>query len=113
VVAGVGVGREPAWRVRLAVEAALKPWILSGRLRRGRPLAARVEAHPSLFTGLVGLAFSLAERGNLARVTVVKVGDLAPAKLLPPILLRPILFKPVKAILEVEPTQGKKLEAGR
>jgi len=92
-------------RVRLAVEAALKPWILSGGLRRERPLAARVEAHPSLFPQLVGLAYSLAERGCLARVTVVRVGNLAPARLLPPILLKPILFKPVKAILEAEPAQ--------
>lgn len=102
------MGREPAWRVRLAVEAALRPWILSGSLMRGEPLAARVEAHPSLFPQLVGLAYSLAERGYLARVTVVKVGDLAPARLLPPILLKPILFKPVKAILEAGPAQGKK-----
>jgi len=92
-------------RVRLAVEAALRPWILSGGLRRERPLAARVEAHPSLLPKLVGLAFSLAERGYSARVRVVRVGDLAPARLLPPILLRPILFKPVKAALEAEPTQ--------
>ena len=100
------MGWVAARRVRLAVEAALKPWILSGSLRRGRPLAARVEAHPSLFPKLVGLAFSLAERGILARVTVVRVGDLAPARLLPPILLRPILFKPVRAILEAGPARG-------
>jgi hypothetical protein len=94
------------------VEAALKPWILSGSLGCGEPLAARVEAHPSLFPQLVGLAFSLAERGYLARVRVVRVGDLAPARLLPPILLRPILFKPVKAILEAEPTRGEKARGG-
>jgi len=109
----VGGWRWSAWRVRLAVEAALKPWILSGGLGRGGPLAARVEANPSLFPQLVGLAYSLAERGYQTRVTVVRVGDLAPARLLPPILLRPILLKPVRVILEAEPTQGEKLGAGR
>jgi hypothetical protein len=100
------VGWAAARRVRLAVEAALRPWILSRGSARGGPLAARVEAHPSLLPKLVGLALSLAERGYSARVRVVRVGDLAPARLLPPILLRPILFRPVRAILEAGPARS-------
>jgi hypothetical protein len=65
-------------------------------------LVERYSAHPSLLKDLCALAFKLAERGYFARVRVIRVRDLAPAKLLPPFLLEPLSEKIVRLELEVE-----------
>jgi len=89
-------------RLRLAVEVELKPRILLPRRRVGRERAlAKAVAHPSLFPSLARLAFALAERGYRARVSLVRVGDLAPAELLPPFLLKPLAWRSARAVLEV------------
>jgi len=62
----------------------------------------RIPANPSLFGNLIDLSYRLARRGARARVRVVRVRDLALAKLLPPILAgRALGEKVVRLELEV------------
>ena len=108
---------EEEGRLRWAVEKAFipPPWLsqrgegaenqeiveISGKATQ-KESKAKVSAHPSLLENLSLLAFKLAERGYLARVRVIRVRDLGPAKLLPPFLLEPLSEKIVRLELEVE-----------
>jgi hypothetical protein len=103
-------------RLRWAVEKAFlpPPWLkprregaenqeiveISGKATQ-KEAKAKVSAHPSLLKDLCALALKLAERGYLARVRVIRLRDLAPAKLLPPFLLKPLSEKIVRLELEV------------
>jgi hypothetical protein len=102
-------------RLRWAVEKAFIPpsWLRSPREgaetpRRGqsrdnrkrKELKVKLSANPSLFKSLCALCFKLAERGYFARLKVIRVRDLAPAKLLPPFLLKPLSEKIVRLELE-------------
>jgi hypothetical protein len=62
----------------------------------------RIPVNPSLFGNLIDLSYRLARRGCLVKVRVVRVRDLALAKLLPPILTER-LEKVVRLELEVTP----------
>jgi hypothetical protein len=104
-------------RLRWAVEKAFipPPWLsqrgegaenqeiveISGKATQ-KESKAKVSAHPSLLENLSLLALKLAERGYLARVRVIRVRDLALAKLLPPFLLRSLSERIVRLELEVE-----------
>jgi hypothetical protein len=108
---------EEGGRLRWAVEKAFLP---PPRLRSPREGAetrvsrnkrnwARIErkvrkfaANPSLFSQLCALAFKLAERGYVVRLRVIRVRDLALAKLIPPFLLGPLGERVVRLELEVE-----------
>jgi hypothetical protein len=70
--------------------------------RKRKELKVKVSASPSLFKDLALLCYRLAERGYFARLKVIRVRDLAPAKLLPPFLLEPLSEKIVRLELEVE-----------
>jgi hypothetical protein len=109
---------EEEGRLRWALRKAFipPPWLRSPRegaetrVSRNKRNWARIErkvrkfaANPSLFKDLCLLAFKLAERGYLARVRVIRVRDLALAKLLPPFLLRSLSEKIVRLELEVYP----------
>jgi hypothetical protein len=63
----------------------------------------RTPANPSLFGNLIALSYRLAGRGCFVRVRVVRVRDLALAKLLPPILAERLGEKVVRLELEVTP----------
>jgi hypothetical protein len=63
-------------------------------------LKVKISGNPSLFKDLCALSYRLAERGYLARVRVIRVRDLKPAKLLPPFLLKPLSEKVVRLELE-------------
>jgi len=67
-------------------------------------LKTKYSAHPSLLKDLCALALRLAERGYSARVRVIRVRDLKPAKLLPPFLLAPFGDRAVR--LELETSRG-------
>jgi hypothetical protein len=78
------------------------------RVSRNKRKWARIErkvrkfaANPSLLKDLALLAFKLAESGYFARVRVVRVRDLKPAKLLPPFLLKPLSEKIARLELEI------------
>jgi hypothetical protein len=58
-------------------------------------------ANPSLLKNLCALALKLAERGYSARVRVIRVRDLGPAKLLPPFLLKVLGDRIARLELEV------------
>ena len=110
-------------RLRWAVEKAFipPPWLsqrgegaenqeiveISGKATQ-KESKAKVSAHPSLLENLSLLAFKLAERGYLARVRVIRVRDLALAKLLPPFLLRSLSERIVRLELEVYPLTSPK-----
>jgi hypothetical protein len=109
---------EEEGRLRWAVEKAFlpPPWLRSPREGAERGLETRVSrkaiekelktkipVSPSLLKDLALLALKLAERGYLARVRVIRVRDLKPAKLLPPFLLKPLSEKIVRLELEVYP----------
>jgi hypothetical protein len=105
-------------RLRWAVEKAFlpPPWLRFPRegaetprrgqsrdSRKRKESKAKVSANPSLLKDLSTLALKLAERGYLARVRVIRVRDLKPAKLLPPFLLRPLGNRVARLELEVSP----------
>jgi hypothetical protein len=102
-------------RLRWAVEKAFLPpsWLRSPREgaenqeiieRSGKAtqkeLKVKVSANPSLFKDLCALSFKLAEKGYSTKLRVVRVRDLALAKLLPPFLLKPLSEKIVRLELE-------------
>ena len=107
---------EEEGRLRWAVEKAFLPpsWFRSPREgaenqeiieRSGKATQkeskAKVSAHPSLLKNLSTLALKLAERGYFARLKVIRLRDLGPAKLLPPFLLKPLSEKIVRLELEI------------
>ena len=109
---------EEEGRLRWAVEKAFlpPPWLRSPRegaetrVSRNKRNWARIErkvrkfaANPSLFKDLCLLAFKLAERGYATRLKVIRVRDLALAKLLPPFLLRSLGDRIARLELEVYP----------
>ena len=109
---------EEEGRLRWAVRKAFipPPWLRSPRegaetrVSRNKRNWARIErkvrkfaANPSLLPQLCALAYKLAERGYLARLRVVRVRDLALAKLLPPLLLRRLGDRAVRLELEISP----------
>ena len=69
--------------------------------RKGKELKVRISGNPSLLPQLCALSFKLASRGYAARLRVIRVRDLKPAKLLPPILLKPLSEKIVRLELEI------------
>ena len=104
--------------LRWAVEKAFlpPPWLRSPREgaenqgiveRTGKATQkeskAKVSANPSLLKDLCALSYRLAERGYFARLKVIRLRDLGPAKLLPPLLLKPLSEKIVRLELEVSP----------
>jgi len=107
---------EEEGRLRWAVRKAFipPPWLRSPREgaenqeiieRSGKATQkeskAKVSAHPSLLKNLSTLALKLAERGYFARLKVIRLRDLGPAKLLPPFLLKPLSEKIVRLELEI------------
>jgi hypothetical protein len=66
----------------------------------------QIPVNPSLFGNLIDLSYRLARRGCFVRVRVVRVRDLALAKLLPPILTER-LEKVVRLELEVTPPSAR------
>jgi hypothetical protein len=97
------LGREGAEGVRgLDLKLATEKELKGTRLR--------IPANPSLFGNLIDLSYRLAGRGCFVRVRVVRVRDLALAKLLPPILtpiLAERLEKVVRLELEVTPPSAR------
>jgi len=108
---------EEEGRLRWAVEKAFLPpsWFRSPREgaenqeiieRSGKAtqkeLKVKLSANPSLLPQLCALSYRLAERGYFARLKVIRVRDLGPAKLLPPLLLRRLGDRAVRLELEVE-----------
>jgi hypothetical protein len=109
---------EEEGRLRWALRKAFipPPWLRSPREgaenqevveRTGKAtqkeLKVKLSANPSLFKNLCTLCFKLAERGYAARLKVIRLRDLAPAKLLPPFLLKSLSEKIVRLELEISP----------
>jgi hypothetical protein len=109
---------EEEGRLRWAVRKAFipPPWLRSPREgaenqeiieRSGKAtqkeLKVKVSANPSLLRDLALLCYRLAERGYLARLKVIRLRDLKPAKLLPPLLLRRLGNRAVRLELEISP----------
>jgi hypothetical protein len=107
---------EEEGRLRWTLEKAFlpPPWLRSPRegaetrVSRNKREWTRIErkvrrfaANPSLLPSICALALKLAERGYFARVRVIRVRDLGPAKLLPPFLLRSLGDRAVRLELEV------------
>jgi hypothetical protein len=114
---------EEEGRLRWAAEKTFlpPPWLRSPRegaetrVSRNKRNWAKIErkvrkfaANPSLLSQLCALVLKLAERGYAARLKVIRVRDLKPAKLLPPFLLKPLSEKIVRLELEVYPLTSPK-----
>lgn len=109
---------EEEGRLRWAVRKAFIPpsWLRStgegaergletrvSRKATEKELKTKIPVSPSLFKDLCLLAFKLAERGYATRLKVIRVRDLALAKLLPPFLLRSLGDRIARLELEVYP----------
>jgi hypothetical protein len=61
----------------------------------------KIPVNPSLLPSICALLFKLAERGYVAKLKVVRVRDLKPAKLLPPFLLKALGGRVARLELEI------------